>query len=271
LRNTGKLRALVSRLHRYDIYEESSRNNYIPLKRQYISKYNKLFTISEQAKQYLLDQYQAREDLVEVSRLGVDVPSSTTKTSTSEAFHLLSVSYCSPVKRIEKIIKALALMAPKNGDLKICWTHIGGGELLKTLRAEAKEKLSNFSNVTFSFMGNLTNKDVKHFLATTAVDGFINVSESEGVPVSIMEAMSHGIPAIATDVGGVSELVTEQNGMLLNPDINDEELALSLTRFIKEMRGDSQLRKNAKEMVFENYNAEKNYKDFIEQILSEIA
>ena len=41
------------------------------------------------------------------------------------------------------------------------------------------------------------------------IDLFINTSSSEGVPVSIMEALSVGIPIIATDVGGTKEIVTK--------------------------------------------------------------
>lgn len=41
------------------------------------------------------------------------------------------------------------------------------------------------------------------------------MSDSEGIPVSIMEAMSFGIPVIARNVGGMSEIVNEENGLLL--------------------------------------------------------
>ena len=44
------------------------------------------------------------------------------------------------------------------------------------------------------------------------VDLFLTVSANEGIPVSIMEAQSFGIPVIATDVGGISEIVNNVNG-----------------------------------------------------------
>ena len=46
-------------------------------------------------------------------------------------------------------------------------------------------------------MGEVENKEAKAFFLNNAVDFFINASESEGVPVSIMEAMSASVPAIA--------------------------------------------------------------------------
>ncbi|MFR4320263.1 MAG: glycosyltransferase [Blautia massiliensis (ex Durand et al. 2017)] len=45
----------------------------------------------------------------------------------------------------------------------------------------------------------------------------MNVSSSEGIPVSIMEATSFGIPGIATDAGGTKEIIRDkENGVLLS-------------------------------------------------------
>ena len=57
----------------------------------------------------------------------------------------------------------------------------------------------------------------------------MNVSESEGIPVSIMEASSFGIPVIATNVGGVGEIVENgYNGLLLNKDFLNRDLSVCL-------------------------------------------
>ena len=58
---------------------------------------------------------------------------------------------------------------------------------------------------------------------------FINLSDSEGIPVTIMDAFSVGIPVIARDVGGISEIVSNQNGVLLssNGDIEEAQEALN--------------------------------------------
>ena len=60
------------------------------------------------------------------------------------------------------------------------------------------------------------------------MDYFINLSDSEGIPVSIMEAMSVGIPIIARDVGGNREIVTNNNGCLLEGD----EINLTIYEYI---------------------------------------
>jgi colanic acid/amylovoran biosynthesis glycosyltransferase len=64
-------------------------------------------------------------------------------------------------------------------------------------------------------MGNVENSKILDFYSENYVDLFINFSEFEGVPVSIMEAQSAGIPVLATKVGGTSEIVSSDNGFLV--------------------------------------------------------
>src|SRR5699024_10192472 len=67
--------------------------------------------------------------------------------------------------------------------------------------------------------------ELKSIYQNSYFELFINTSEDEGLPVSIMEAFSYGIPAIATDVGGTSEIVHEGNGLLIEKEIRPIEIA----------------------------------------------
>ena len=49
----------------------------------------------------------------------------------------------------------------------------------------------------------------------THIDLFLNTSKYEGIPISIMEAIAYQIPCIATHVGGVPEIINNDNGYLL--------------------------------------------------------
>ena len=106
------------------------------------------------------------------------------------------------------------------------------------------------------------------FYKKQKADVFINVSTTEGLPVSMMEAISYSIPVIATKVGGVGEIVKDgYNGLLIDPDFTDEALAEKIKDFAllqKEER--LAMRKNARSFWEENFDARKNCTDFVKEI-----
>src|SRR5690606_13386262 len=99
------------------------------------------------------------------------------------------------------------------GDKKIEWHHFGDGLEFEELKK--KIKTLNKKKIAVILHGWATQADILKFYELYFVNWFVNVSESEGIPVSIMEAMSFGIPVIATDVGGTSEIVNTDTGYLL--------------------------------------------------------
>ena len=104
------------------------------------------------------------------------------------------------------------------------------------------------------------------YYRTTPVDLFLNVSSSEGVPVSVMEAMSFGIPVIATNVGGTSEIVSGKTGMLVNADISPEELAGKIEE-LKQKPEFFKLRLASRKEWEKKSMAEKVYPEFVIQLL----
>ena len=101
------------------------------------------------------------------------------------------------------------------------------------------------------------------------IDIFINLSASEGIPVSIMEANSFGIPCIATNVGGTGEIVYNNiNGFLLDAEfrIND---VVNIIENYNNMSYEEimELRHNARKIWENNYSAENNYKSFIQELI----
>jgi glycosyltransferase involved in cell wall biosynthesis len=68
-----------------------------------------------------------------------------------------------------------------------------------------------------SFRGNVEHAAVLDMLTPERVAGVVLPSYHEGIPVSLMEAMARRVPVIATDVGGVRELVSPSTGFLAPP------------------------------------------------------
>jgi len=93
--------------------------------------------------------------------------------------------------------------------------------------------LDGRDNVDYKFLGRLDHVEVFSYFKNNPVDVLINTSSSEGLPVSIMEAMSFGIPIIATDVGGTSEPVTDKTGILIPGDCSPEDVSEALNSISK--------------------------------------
>jgi glycosyltransferase involved in cell wall biosynthesis len=100
------------------------------------------------------------------------------------------------------------------------------------------------------------------------VDVFVNVSSTEGVPVSIQEAISCGIPVIATAVGGNPEIVSEQNGILLSPDPQPDEIAAALLKIWDDPALAGRLRRGSRQVWQTSYNAQVNFRVFAERLKS---
>jgi glycosyltransferase involved in cell wall biosynthesis len=170
-----------------------------------------------------------------------------------------------PLKRVEKILDVVSSIH----GIKVNWTHFGDGPQMKSLVQKAELKAQENLNFSFTFLGQKTNTQVRDFLSINFIDLFINLSETEGVPVSIMEAQSAGIPVLATNVGGTSEIVNNENGFLVEKDFNIEELVSIIQNYLSSTYEEKQQRRNASyENWKKNYNAETNYNEFVKLLLS---
>lgn len=210
---------LISRAHGYDLYEYRHKNQYIPFRKLTLDNIDHICPISEDGVKYLHTQYSGRYDpKISVERLGtIKLFDSVENQHIPEHPVIVSCSNLVALKRVNLIIKALAKC-----NQKVEWHHFGDGDQAEILKKKA-EKLP--TNISMTFHGRVPNREVQQFYADHFITAFINVSETEGIPVSIMEAQSYGIPAIATDVGGTHEIVHDGvDGLLLKKDFRDEDL-----------------------------------------------
>lgn len=202
----------VSRAHRFDLYEEGTIQ---PFKNESIHYLDYILPCSKNGESYLKERFPNNADKIVCSYLGTLNENEFNVKSNSKT--IISCSYLRPVKRVDLIINSLSLLNDK--DIK--WIHIGDGENQEYYKTLSKDKLK----IQYQFLGHLSNSEVLSLFKNENIKCFINVSTSEGLPVSMMEAQSFGIPIIATNVGGVSEIVTERSGVLL--DANPDEIEIS--------------------------------------------
>ena len=127
---------------------------------------------------------------------------------------------------------------------------------------------NNPDNLEHHWKGARSNSEVRSFMMSEPVDLFLNLSQSEGLPVSIMEAMASGIPAMATDVGGTSEIVTNRNGWLLPGHPTLEIVVAALKDAIS---NDCTLRQKsalAQSTWRRKYEANTNYMEFCRRLIT---
>ena len=156
-------------------------------------------------------------------------------------FVTLTVANLRPMKRHEDILKAIPLIKKKTGD-KIKFIFVGTDNSRGQIAALA-EKLGVQQEVIFAGF----RKDIAPFLEMA--DLFLLTSEWEGLPGSILEAMAYRLPIIATNVGGIPELIThEKEGILIEPR-NPQAIAANVIKLYcsKELR--KQLGSNAYQQV----------------------
>ncbi|WP_347351508.1 glycosyltransferase family 4 protein [Intrasporangium sp.] len=123
-----------------------------------------------------------------------------------------------PYKGVPDLLDAVEQVRQTGADITLLVA--GTGRLKASIEAEADSR-----GAPVKFLGHLTGKALND--AYAEADAFALASWTEGMPRALIEAMSEGLPAVATDVGGVSELLGEP--WLRRPrDVADLALGLEL-------------------------------------------
>ena len=262
-KNNSNFKA-VSRFHRWDVYFEASSIHYLPF-RFYLNEYlDKQIGIAMQGVDYALQNWHVLyPDKLEVSRLGTkkQLQEFIEKTSLSKQRVVVSCSNVIPVKRVDFIFQVLNSL----DDLPMKWIHFGDGSEFSALKNMVKERCKDHLQV--EFRGRKPNQEVLNAYRIIQPDLFINLSDSEGVPVSIMEAFSLGIPVIATAVGGVPEIVSNHIGALVDPHATSQEVQLVIKNLLDSSLSEwNQLSQQAYEVWKSKYNAETNFRSFAQSI-----
>lgn len=258
---------IVSRAHNYDVYEELYyRPPFFPCRNFSLNALEKLFPCSINGVEYMQKRYPQYGYKFQSSLLGVADPGFLAKRSVDGVFRIVSCSFFRPEKRIPLLLDALVFAAKKRPDQRIEWFHIGNGKEKDVLQEKAKRILP--SSVKEFFIDYIDNQALMDFYKNNPVDVFINVSSTEGIPVSIMEASSCGIPIIATAVGGNTEIVSPRNGYLLSPTPSLEEISSACFHLMDNPAEAEVMRAGSRQMWQSHYNADVNFPEFAHSLRS---
>jgi glycosyltransferase involved in cell wall biosynthesis len=162
-----------------------------------------------------------RAERTVVIRNAVDVATVPRTRHTAATPRVVAVGRLKPPKDCLTLVRALAGLSPGSFEALI----VGDGPDRGALEAEIR-RLGLAERVQLAG----ERRDVPELLA--ASDVFVLSSASEGLPVSVLEAMAAELPVIASAVGGMSELVVDGETGLLVPPGDADELAAALGRVI---------------------------------------
>lgn len=269
---------VITRVHGHDLYEE----------RYYISKEWRIkslknlitcFSNSESAHKYLSKKYPQFKDKFKSSRLGsvntyhmdkFDSESDNIEDSnvhikiepkTSKKVSLVGISRLSPEKGMTRQIRFIIDFATSYPEWRISYDHIGDG----IQRPEIEKMLTQLPpNLAIHLHGELHNDDVHKLLQSRFFDSILLLSHSEGSPIALCEALSYGIPAIATNVGGIPEIFAAGGGVIVPSDILDNEIFDSALLYVISHR--NKLSVEARKIWEKEFNAVSLRETFANQI-----
>jgi glycosyltransferase involved in cell wall biosynthesis len=260
---------VVSRSHRWDCFYYVNPGNYLPFRPTMVECLDGIYPISDAGTHYLRNQLPGTEiSKIKTSRLGVSLDEAKPQSS-KKANHLriLSIAFISQVKRIDRIIDALS----KVENCTIDWTHIGSAPKLNDPIFEmARQKLAALPHVSYQFAGERSKEQVYEHLRSNSSDVLLCTSESEGIPVSMMESLGFGLPVISVNVGGIAELVIDgENGELMKADASALEIASVLEKWAALNENEFELLSGkAYSSYLQYFSASNNYSLFFSEVLN---
>ncbi len=194
---------------------------------------DRVFTVTQELRDYHSKQGWMRPDRIRIIHNGVDthrfVPSTETHDRVRrdlgvprDAILIGSVGRMVPIKDYSTMLRAMRRLVESGINLHALL--VGNGSVVESLKREAWESSALRGRVIFAGASDCVTE------LLNAMDIFVLSSRGEGMSNTLLEAMSCGLPAIATRVGGNPEVVADGQSGFLFASGDDLELAERITR-----------------------------------------
>ncbi|WP_440874885.1 glycosyltransferase [Thalassotalea sp. PLHSN55] len=215
---------------------------------------NKIVAVSLPAKLSVKQRYGWQSTKVDVIKNGVSTDNPHTETTQDGILRLGVVSRLIPLKNIALLLSVLKSM-PAEIQAKIKLQIFGDGpEKAPLTQQVTDDKLENL----VTFHGNVIDENQIY----PKFDVLVMCSNTEGLPMSILEAMGFGLPVISTDVGAISQVVDDKSSGWLYQVKDGEALNTILTALIQNPEKISTAGKQAKQFIDDNYAIASVYQDY---------
>ena len=227
-----------------------------------IKKSDIVVTPSQHLKNFILNL--GFKNKIEIINNGVFIPEENTNIFTNDQINITIVSRLVSHKNIKKIIRAISDL----NDPLVYLNIIGDGPELNQLQKISLES-NNKDNIIFH--GKLNRDDINHIFLKS--DIYIQASNYEGLPHSLLEAMSYGIPVLCTPVGECKEILgNEDRGYVLDLPVSKDNIKSKINEIVSEKDIASIKGQEGKDFVSEKYNLPNTfnlYKNLFIKLLEE--
>jgi len=221
-----------------------------------------VITPSQHLKNFILNL--GFQNKIETINNGINIPEESAEKFTNDQTNITIVSRLVTHKNIEKIIAAISDLNNPLINLNI----IGDGPELNQLQSIASRS-DHKENIMFH--GKLHRDDIDKIFLNS--DIYIQASNYEGLPHSLLEAMSFGIPVICTPVGECKELLgNEDRGYKLDLPVSKENIKSKINEIISQKNTATKKGEKGKLFVSEKYNSTKTfnlYKNLFTKLIEE--
>lgn len=214
--------AVATHAHAGDMYDHRMLFRSRKLRSIILQGYRNVLTISQRGCDYMRTRYPEAARKIICRHLGSTrhyTPNFKTNPANNDIISFVTAARFDPIKRLGLIVDVLDALARALPQKQISWTVIGDGPERRVLEKRIADVKT--PNLKITLTGALPNDEIQKLYSTAGFDWFLMMSRSEGIPVSMAEAMSYGIPIITTDVGDIKELATQDTALILPADMDN--------------------------------------------------
>tara|TARA_A200000113_G_C8826209_1_gene342185 strand:+ start:1 stop:1161 length:1161 start_codon:yes stop_codon:yes gene_type:complete len=213
----------------------------------------------------VVNKWGAENERIKVIYNGTDLFKEKIDSPRKEYINLITVGRLAPFKNIDKIILSLIELQSIDSNLYKL-TIVGDGPQRKNL-----EKLVSENRLTefVTFTGQLEKEELKK--RYLEADIYIQASGYEGLPHTLLEAISHNLSIISTPIGGTNEILENStNGWTVNlvdgkyPD--EKDIAAKILYLKENKEEDKNKKYKASLLLKKQFNKESNFKEYIKTI-----
>jgi len=215
----------------------------------------RMTTVSNSLKKFFINSVGIKESLIQVIYNGVDIERFSPRPSNNELSKvlpekfkgkkLITVGRLTEAKDYPNMFKALNLIKEQN--YKFHLIIIGDGEMREIIENEI---IQNNLNSEVTLAGRRT--DIAELLSDA--DIFVLASKREGLPIAILEAMSSGLPIVATTVGAISEVLEDGYNAFMVEAENSVSLANGISKLLDDETLIDDYGRNSRKLVEEKYS-----------------